>query len=210
MGQVTTFLQEEIRLDSEISNVAVIMIQSLSAEFSFISCCQLPNTLRFTLLVAACKPWPVHHFSRQLSYQSWTTNTNGILHTIIQHGDSGYPPSGSTIEFVGAQYTGKASESDRNYEGNSGDSSSSNHPLMTGHRILVTSTVFTSGMTKSVLAYETFQTESTFLESTSLLQQGAPAHYHGSTIPLRLYWPGLYERAQPKYILLHSTSTTHR
>ena len=40
----------------------------------------------------------------------------------------------------------------------------SGHPSLTGYRLLVTSTVFTVGMTKSALVYANLQTEATTLE----------------------------------------------
>jgi len=89
----------------------------------------------------------------------------------------------------------------------------SGHPLMTGYRLLVTSTVFILGMTKSVLVYGNRQTEASTVECIFgvLVVTGCVA----CTMCVQSHLcPSVYigsdsmKPAQFKYILLYFTSTT--
>ena len=69
---------------------------------------------------------------------------------------------------------------------------------MTGYRLLVTSTVFIVGMTKSVLVYGNLQSEATIVECVFgvFVVTGCVAFticIQSHSLSPRLYWLGLYE-----------------
>ncbi|KIM40760.1 hypothetical protein M413DRAFT_28527 [Hebeloma cylindrosporum] len=75
----------------------------------------------------------------------------------------------------------------RTDEDNSLHIRTSGRPLMTGYRLLLTSTVFIAGMSKSALVYGNLQTEATTVEWA-----------FGVLVATGLYWLGLYETSSTK------------
>ncbi|KIM40796.1 hypothetical protein M413DRAFT_168201 [Hebeloma cylindrosporum] len=84
------------------------------------------------------------------------------------------------------QFAGTHRPSYTSDENNTGDDFS-DHPPMTGYRLLITSTVFGVGITKSVLVYGNRQTEATTVECVI-----------GIFVATGLYWLGLYEASSTK------------